>query len=229
VASQPSPESQGVPAPEFRAGSGGPSAGLPCAEAVIQCPSFNGGSIRAVELTKRQRNQVFETLIAEGVDPAACKVSTQLLSHIEGEIGRLAVWHRPSGSHLTIRERLMSDRFRVDSWIPDGPDEESDDATWDQVLSHIAQWAQDIVYVTETPDFWTELQQVPKILAAAQTADASNAPFTPDEQAEIGRRLDEVKQLVRDQFELTDEQLALDRVDVTPMIRHCSAPSWAMA
>lgn len=49
---------------------------------------------------------------------------------------------------------------------------------------------------------------MPKIMAAAQLADASNAPFTPGEQEEIASRLDEVKQLVRHQFELTSEQLA---------------------
>ena len=52
------------------------------------------------------------------------------------------------------------------------------------------------------------MRQAPEILAATQAADASNAPFTPDEQAEISGRLDEIKNLVRDQFELTDEQLA---------------------
>jgi hypothetical protein len=38
--------------------------------------------------------------------------------------------------------------------------------------------------------------------------EASNALFTPDEQAEISRRLDEINTLVRQQFEVTEEQFA---------------------
>lgn len=57
-------------------------------------------------------------------------------------------------------------------------------------------------------DLWAELREVPEVLTAAQAADASNAPFTADEQANIGGKLDDVKQLVREQFELTAEQVA---------------------
>ena len=66
-------------------------------------------------------------------------------------------------------------------------------------------------------------------MATSQSADASNAPFTPDEQAEISNRLDEVKQLVREKFELTDEQLAaidqrLD--DAEEAARHSDRKTW---
>jgi len=86
---------------------------------------------------------------------------------------------------------------------------ESNEATWDQVLSHIVQWAEEVAYVTETPDFWdgVPLPQVPDIMAATDPFVGSNAPFTPDEQEEIARRLDEVGQLVLDQFDLTSEEL----------------------
>ena len=67
-------------------------------------------------------------------------------------------------------------------------------------------WVDEILYLTETPDFWAELQRAPEILAAAQAAEGSNAPFTPAEQAEISRELDEIKKLVRERFELTSEQ-----------------------
>ena len=84
-------------------------------------------------------------------------------------------------------------------------------ADWNQVIECLAAWAQEVKYETDTPDFWTELRQVPEILATAQAANASNAPFTPDEQAEIAHRLDEIKQLVREQFELSADQL--DAID----------------
>lgn len=48
-----------------------------------------------------------------------------------------------------------------------------------------------------------------EILSAAQSADGSNAPFTPDEQAEISSSVDQVKETVRrDNPELTTKQMA---------------------
>ncbi len=44
----------------------------------------------------------------------------------------------------------------------------------------------------------------PEIVPAAQAAEASTA----DEQTEIARRPNEVKQLVREKFDLTDDQSA---------------------
>jgi hypothetical protein len=56
------------------------------------------------------------------------------------------------------------------------------------------------------PDKWAELQQVRNVLAAAQAPDASNAPFTADEQAEIVLRIDEVKQFVATSVRLDGQQ-----------------------
>jgi hypothetical protein len=76
-------------------------------------------------------------------------------------------------------------------------------------LRHIAQWAEEVLYVTETPDLWADLRQLPEVLAAAQAAGASNSPFTATELAEISNKLDEIKSLVREKFELTGEQLSV--------------------
>jgi hypothetical protein len=96
-------------------------------------------------------------------------------------------------------------------------------------MASLAAWAREVVYESGTPDFWTELQQVPEIMATAQAADASNAPFTPGEQAEISRRLDEIKNLVREKFDLTDEQLATmdQRLDeVKEEAKHQGRKTW---
>jgi hypothetical protein len=118
--------------------------------------------------------------------------------------------HRPSHSYLSITqgEKFGLIAYQVKSFVVDGPNEQSEGANWDQVLLHVRKWARETAYVTDTPDLWAELQRVPEVLTAAQAAEASNAPFTPDEQAQIARRLDEVKNLVQEKFQLTDDQLA---------------------
>lgn len=101
---------------------------------------------------------------------------------------------------------------------------------WPELMDIFAGWAQDLRYESDdTPDLWAELQQVPDVLTAAQAAGAGNAPFTPGEQAEIARRLDEVKQLVRQNFELTEDQLAaidqrLD--DAEEAAKHTGRKAW---
>jgi hypothetical protein len=80
--------------------------------------------------------------------------------------------------------------------------------SWDQLMDRLSTWADEVRDETIGRDLWAGLRQVPRVVAASQAADASNAPFTRDEQSEISRKLDEIKKLVRERFELTDEQLA---------------------
>ena len=75
-------------------------------------------------------------------------------------------------------------------------------------MDRLSTWADEVRDETIGRDLWAGLRQVPQVVAASQAADASNAPFTNDEQSEISRKLDEIKKLVRARFELTDEQLA---------------------
>jgi hypothetical protein len=154
-------------------------------------------------LTRRERNDIFEALNDKGVDPARCK---------------LRLKHEPDSGTIEIRDVLTRSWFRFTLLlteyglaynVPDGPAAAGYEVKqWGNVLEQLEYWASEVAYVTSTPDLWAELQQMPEVLTAAQAADASNASFTPDEQAGIGRHIDEIKQLVREQFELTSEQLA---------------------
>ncbi|HEY1919321.1 MAG TPA: hypothetical protein VGH27_27440 [Streptosporangiaceae bacterium] len=166
-----------------------------------------------MKLTKRERNTIFEVLEMEGLAPADCELGKQVEAVGPDKIERFALRHMPSGSSVMISNRTVGQLgWWVVSDVTDGPRLESVGAHWDNVLQHIAQWAEGVVYVAETPDLWAELQQVPEVLAAAQTAEASNTPFTATELTEISGRLDEIKSLVRERFDLTSEQLyAIDQ------------------
>ena len=50
-----------------------------------------------------------------------------------------------------------------------------------------------------------------RLRAVEGQTEASQALFTADEQAEISRRLDEIKQLVREKFELTERAVGCNR------------------
>jgi hypothetical protein len=156
-----------------------------------------------VELTKRQRNEIFEALQAKGVNPADCRLSTSRDS--------ATIVHEPSTSKFIFFTTDEAGQFDCGGYVIDGPGQNDIGLTtknWTNMLGQLRYWAEEVKYNAENPDLWAELRLLPKVLTAAQEADASNEPFTADEQAEIANRLDEVKQLVRQQFELTDDQLA---------------------
>jgi len=178
-----------------------------------------------VALTRRQRNEIFEALKANGVDPQNCTLSVE--SSAPG-LTFASIRRKPTGSTFSILDDL-SGRYDVDMTVGDADQGIQPECKWGEIFSIIATWAREVRYETDTQGLWAELQEVPDVLAAAQAAEASNAPFTPDEQAEITRRLDEIKQLVRETFELTDDQLAaidqrLD--DAGEAAKHTDRKTW---
>ena len=63
--------------------------------------------------------------------------------------------------------------------------------------------------VFETPDLWEELQRSREVIVEIQR-DSGNAPFTRNEQKQIGARLQVVKEHAKEQFTLSDDQV--DRI-----------------
>jgi hypothetical protein len=166
----------------------------------------HGGSIRFVALIKRQRNEIFEVLREHGIDPQDCTLTRDDDNDYPGRT-RVVIVHKPTGSEFNI----LGDQnggYRGFMTVGDADQGSRSVSDWSELLHIFDAWAGELSYEADTPDLWAELQQVSDVLTAEQVAEASNAPFTPDEQAEITRRLDEIKHLVREKFELTDDQLA---------------------
>jgi hypothetical protein len=156
-------------------------------------------------LTRRQRNSIFETLAANGLDPAHC----DLEDSYQTPGSHVSVSHEPSGSRFRLwPDHDLDGRYNASMVVGPADLGRRSSCDWDQLIDLLASWASEVRYETHAPDLWTELRQVSLVLTASQVPDAGNEPFTPDEQAEISRRFDGVKQLVRERFELTDEQLA---------------------
>lgn len=143
---------------------------------------------------------MFEVLEKNGVDLAQCELDNS---------DEVQLVHQPTNSEFKIQElpRVNGGGFRLWLHVPDGLSGNFLAGNWDDLLEQLAEWADEVRYVTETPDLWAELRRVPEILAATG-AQSSNAAFTLDERAEIARGIDEIKSLVREKFELTSEQLS---------------------
>jgi hypothetical protein len=163
-------------------------------------------TIRCVMLTTRQRKEIFEIIAACGLDPA----SFGLLDRASGPgKSQVDVRHRPTRSRFTAWHGQRLDIYHANVVVGGAEQLGRTSADWAELMARLRAWLDEVRYETDTPDLWAELRRVPQVLAASQAADASNAPFTPTEQSEISRRLDEIKKLVRERFDLTDEQLAV--------------------
>jgi hypothetical protein len=157
-----------------------------------------------VLLTKRQRNAIFETLAANGLDPASCALQDP--ASRAATVASLR--HEASGSSFTLwPDHDQAGKYGASMSVGSADFGRRSACDWQELMGSLVGWAKEIRYETETPDLWAELQQVPEILAAAQSAEQTNTPFTPDQQADVSRRIDQVKDIVRrENPELTAEQ-----------------------
>jgi hypothetical protein len=177
-----------------------------------------------VKLTKRQRHDIFGVLQAHGVEPADCDMPADAET-----AERVVIRHVPTSSIFELFQ--TSAHYYVNWRVHDGPQSrvQEECGLWSTVLGRLGHWADEVHYVNDTPDLWEELKRAPKILGAVEQGQIGDALFTHDEQAEIAHRLDEVKKLVRERFELTDDQLAaidqrLD--DAEEAAKHADRKTW---
>jgi hypothetical protein len=163
-----------------------------------------------VALTRRQRNEVFQALEASGMAPADCKLNAEGMAvWDETDVSdATSLQHPLSGStFLWARHASMTSAvYKFESFVTDGPIEEVEGVSWDELLTAITKWADEVRYVAETPDLWADLNSRPMMLAAAQAEGASNAPFTAEEQAEIAARIGAIKRQARERPELAAGQ-----------------------
>jgi hypothetical protein len=155
-----------------------------------------------VRLETFHKNDIFEALTAGGLDPHECE-----LAEDDREV---RVVHVPSGSVFTLggdAGHYTGDRVVGTSTLswPFAA------YTWAMVPEKVERWARDVTRDVDTPDLWAELRREREILASVSHAAGENTPFTRQEKAEIATQLREIKEYVRNTYDLTGEQAeALD-------------------
>ncbi len=169
-------------------------------------------------LTKLERNKIYDAIAGSGLDPAEFKLTVTsaktVISHVSGSTFEFA--YKPGnareafssavrGEIGTVRGRYIS----IESVVIDGSQEIRDAApNISDLMIDIREWADEIRLVLETPDLWAETQRSRDFAINIQQADAGNTPFTNDERRRIVVELEAIKEQVKEQFDLTSEQIA---------------------
>jgi hypothetical protein len=155
-------------------------------------------------LTRIERNQIFEA-IREILDPTEFSLtfgeSTAAVRHNSGSMFEVA--DAPTVPGTTDRGYRVNANVEDSSLSGSGTSHE-----FSSVISLIQQWAIEIRKVAETPDYWAEMQASRELITDMQRrTDADNTPFTENEQIQVAAQLQAIKDQLREQFELTNEQM----------------------
>lgn len=156
-------------------------------------------------LNKRERNQFYEAIIKAKLEPAEFDLKdTNNKVIITNRSGSTFKFTRRIVKRIAeavvyeydVTARVTEGRTLIDSVI----DVESLLAVYFPV------WLNEIRLTIRAPDYWEEMKRRRQSLAKIQR-EPGNAPFTPDEQRQIAAWMAEITKQVKEQFELTTEQM----------------------
>jgi hypothetical protein len=160
-------------------------------------------------LTRFERNQVYEIIAQSDINVADCGTYASADS---------TYFAHKSGSEFVFQLTGVSSNnvplFAIGAQVFDG-----DTPRMPQVpipinlaAPYIDAWAAEIKRVSETPDYWAEMQPSRELIENIQHTGTGNTPFTQDEQRQIAAQLQEITKQLKEQFELTKEQI--ERIEV---------------
>jgi hypothetical protein len=152
-------------------------------------------------LTKTERNELFRAVQADGLglDPGQCEL--RALSATKLHIG-----HRRSGSLLRLYKSGPWEAWLVD-WTVDSRPRENFPSSWESVLDYVQAWANAAREYVDTPDLWAQIHS-PDFLASPTYEESENSAFTADEQTAISAQLREIKNYLKEEGSLSEEQMA---------------------
>jgi hypothetical protein len=172
-----------------------------------------------VRLTKKQRNELFTAVTQSGINSAEFDLrinddaSSLRLAFVIPDLVNENDWlvliaHTPSES--TFKVYLVNDDgppdFAVRRKVGIEPAALEYTLEWSNVPDSAANWASDVKYDTETPDYWAEMRAQRELLAKTSLGRLENTRFTADEQAAISAQLHEIKNYIKENASLTSEQ-----------------------
>lgn len=150
-------------------------------------------------MQKWKRNEIFEAIQAAGLDPREFKLDD------DDAENRLS--HRWSPSYFVIGGE--AGHYEGRSVVGDAPPWTHDDYSWEALLTRVTRWLDDVKKDLDMPDLWAELEREAELLGPG--SDDDNTPFTPQEQEEVARRLQELREDAKQTYALSGAQLqALD-------------------
>jgi hypothetical protein len=157
-------------------------------------------------LTKLERNEIFQAISASSLDAAECT--------LEQSDNEIEITHTSSGSifKFTFIGTGHVDSYQVQSDVVNGHHLRFQTAREiDSVTPWITSWANEVKEAADAPDLWAEMRRPRELAIEVQSIGYADTSFTSDERRQIVIELEAVKEYVREELDLTREQM--ERID----------------
>lgn len=118
---------------------------------------------------------------------------------------RALVTHRPSGSYFDLSGNAA--RYVATTVVGEGTPRTSAPFDLLTLEEQVRKWASEVKRDVDTPDLWADLEREVEISTCARYVDVENTPFTPNEQAQIGEQLEQIKGSAQTRYALSDAQM----------------------
>jgi hypothetical protein len=159
-------------------------------------------------LTMRQRNELFKTVVAEGLEPAGCELQDPSSYLSLGKIPQVTILHAASSSHFTIWQDAGEFGYNLQSDVGAVFFLREESCAWDRLVEdYLAGWAREVAYESKNTDLWAAIKRQHEVAEVMAAQGYDNASFTPAEQTEISARLDSAKVFASENLKLASEQL----------------------
>ena len=153
-------------------------------------------------MTKVRRNAVYQVVVENGLDPKDCNFSSfqdgaEITYKLSGE------W--PSEFTFYLAD---DNTFEVSHSVGGETPTEWGGRSWEAVLENdIPAWVEDIRRDNEIPDLWSNALHGENFFTSNRYDDLGNMPFNVQEQAQIGKQLQEIKDYIKATCSLSNEQV----------------------
>ena len=149
-------------------------------------------------LNKLSKNEIFKAIQAVGLHPADFD--------LQDDAAEVRLKHKRSASCFTIRSEGL--KFVGRSVAGDFWDMPFEVYSLESVIQRISSWLDYVKLDLNTQDLWAELHRDDQLLFSATSDDVTeNSRFTPDEQNEIGTRLQILAEDARRTYSLSAAQV----------------------
>jgi hypothetical protein len=148
-------------------------------------------------LQKWKKNGIFKAMKEAGLDPREFD--------LDDSAAAVRIKHKWSESCFSFDDN--PGHYVGHRVVGDGPDWGYDAYSWEALLSRVNAWADEVKHDLTTPDLWAEMQREVKLLGVGSDDVRENTPFTPDEQKEIARRLQELAEQAGQKYSLSATQI----------------------
>ena len=167
-------------------------------------------TLALMKLTRLERNKIYEAIARSGADPNEFDLQERpteaVITHSSGSTLRFTE-EEYGGSYAFAMGGYTA--YKVSAIVKDGRDlKQSIEETFDRLIGVINRWADEVARIAGAPDLWAEMRQGRRLISDIQEKASENTPFTEDEMRRIAAQFQKIKKQVREQLELTGEQIA---------------------